>query len=75
MKKWKKSMILFLDFTIVTHTRFRGRQLWQLISPLSFHQFWKVRTVLKTSEPEFSKTLLGKEKRPKNYLGTACFPK
>ena len=52
-------------FTVCTIAEFKGRQLWQLISPMIFHQFWKVKTVLKSSEPEFFKTLIGEGKRPK----------
>ena len=37
------------------------------------YQFWKVRTVLKSSEPKFFKTVLWKEKRPKNDGVTAIF--
>ena len=40
-----------------------------------FHQFWKVRSVLNFSEPEFSKTVLGKGKRPKIDVVKAIFPK
>ena len=39
------------------------------------HQFWKVRTVLKSPEPEFSKTHLGREKRPIIDVVIASFPK
>ena len=61
-------------FTMCTIAEFKGRQLWQPISPVIFNQFWKVRTVLKSSEPEFFRTLIGKAKSPKNIVVIAIFP-
>ena len=38
------------------------------------YQFWKVRTVLNSSDPEYFKTVLWSEKSPKNNWVTGIFP-
>ena len=73
--KMEKTKKIVTGFTIWTTSGFRGRQLWLQLSPVFLHQFWKVRTVLKSSDPEFFRTLLGKEKRAKNNEVVASFPK
>ena len=75
VNKLEKIKIFFTGFIIWTTTGFRGRQLWLQLSPVFSHQFWEVRTVLKSSDPDFFRTLLGKGKKPKNGEVIAIFPK